>query len=160
MFPFFRRSGPFSRKLEKSLLAAGWHVGRRADLATHDEALAIDGLSLTSEARAFMEEFGGLSIPVPGGEPIDLTAGYSELVYPERLADYRARTGRDVVVVGRAQGMFLLLASDGAAYLAFDDDLVSIAADARSALEHLIRRKRGRALPPNQEPNCSSTEPG
>ena len=56
----------WSTTAEQALRAAGWFEGRRADVSTSQRRLEPEGFVMHSAARAFLLEFGGLSVRVAG----------------------------------------------------------------------------------------------
>jgi SUKH-3 immunity protein len=144
----FTVSPRFSATTTGCLVNAGWHPGRHAPVSADTEtALAAAGHELLPSARAFLAEFGGLTVVhphfrVPGTldhfiiEALLATNGRDE----EWVREYERRTKeRALTPVGEASRGYLIMCMDpgGAVYGGYDDVLLQLGTSGDDTLEAL-----------------------
>ena len=129
------------------LLEAGWRPGRNVPVPEEAEAeLRADGHALLPSARAFLAEFGGLTVIHPHAR----TAGPDRFVIDALLAvrgrdsdwvrEYERRSGEPALTpVGEAARGYLIMCmgSGGYVYGGYDDFLVRLGTSGDDAIEAL-----------------------
>lgn len=137
------------------LLKAGWHPGRNISLPGETEAeLRAGGHALLTPARAFLAEFGSLTVVHPHARApaspdrfaIDalLAARGTD---PGWLREYERRTGEpSLTPVGQAARGYLIMCMGrgGRVYGGYDDFLVCLGTSGDAAIEGLCN---GREAP-------------
>lgn len=138
----------FSDLTTQCLLKAGWHPGRNVALPQGTEAgLRADGHVLLPSARAFLAEFGGLTVVHPHARAptspdrfvIDalLAANGGD---PSWVREYERRSGEpSLTPVGEAARGYLIMCMGpgGHVYGGYDNTLIRLGTSGNDAIEGL-----------------------
>lgn len=138
----------FGELTTQCLLKAGWHPGRYVPLPGETEAeLRAGGHVLLPSARAFLAEFGGLTIACPHGRT---QAAPDSFVIdampaargrdPDWVREYERRSGEpDLTPVGEAAHghLIMCMGPGGHVYGGYDDFLVRLGTSGDDAIEGL-----------------------
>lgn len=116
------------------LRAAGWAPGRRyADAAEAVNALSQAGYRTWPELNQFLEEYGGLRIPLHRKSGRSDNAWVDPVkamdwAFREWVAEYESRAGVSLVPIGYAlhDHMMLLAGSDGRFFAGYDDTFLEV----------------------------------
>lgn len=138
----------WSTAATQALRAAGWHEGRRVDVGAWQRRLESEGFVMHSAARAFLIEFGGLTVRAsgPGREfgrlsfNLDPTLCSGQKGWLDSLSGSTA--GQLFPVGEEADGnASIAIDVDGVVYLLFNFEIMRIGPD-RTAPARLIDGER------------------
>ncbi|MBM4361114.1 MAG: SUKH-3 domain-containing protein [Deltaproteobacteria bacterium] len=123
------------------LQRAGWTPSRRAAPDEYIKLLRSEGYPAGPAVERFLASYGGLRVTHPHHklpalldefhlDPKQATDG----IYAERVAEYSARVGEPLTVVGEAfRGNMVLLMSEGGRVFAGKDDLLLLVGESGDA---------------------------
>jgi hypothetical protein len=138
----------FSKLTMQCLLKAGWHADRNVSLPQETEAeLRADGHALLPSARAFLAEFGGLTVVHPHARVpatpdrfvIDALLA-TQGTDPRWVREYERRSGEPALTpVGEAARGYLIMCmgQGGHVYGGYDSFLVRLGTSGDDVIEGL-----------------------
>ena len=129
------------------LAKAGWDSSRRVDISLYVEGLQAEGYEVSSCAREFLTQFGGLELLQPAfrvKNKLDklhfkpLIA--STDIFREKVQSYEERVYEPLVVVGEAYNGYLtlMISETGKVYGGYDSFLTFLGSDYTEALDSLF----------------------
>jgi hypothetical protein len=107
--------------MRTALVSAGWHPGRRVDVASYLEALQSESIALHEPARLFLESYGGLQFSWPRRDFV-FDPGEAIEHMPRDVRTYLDSISADhLVPIGYGSNSYVLMGASSSAFLLNQD---------------------------------------